>query len=118
MNGTEQSLASATRRMRSLLAIGLAVLLRLAVLIASPLEIGPDEAQYWRWSRTLDFGYYSKPPLIAWVIAASTAVFGEGEWAIRVSAPILMASPRSSSSCSAGAPSMRAPAPGRRRSTC
>ena len=38
---------------------------------------------------TLDFGYYSKPPLIAWVIAASTAVFGDGEWAIRFFSPVL-----------------------------
>jgi asparagine N-glycosylation enzyme membrane subunit Stt3 len=71
------------------LCIGVLVVLRLIVVIASPLEIGPDEAQYWRWSRTLDFGYYSKPPLIAWIIALSTAVFGDSEWAIRLFAPIL-----------------------------
>src|SRR5262245_42440083 len=71
------------------LAIGALVVVRLIVVIASPLEIGPDEAQYWRWSRTLDFGYYSKPPLIAWIIALPTAVFGDNEWAIRFFAPIL-----------------------------
>ncbi len=71
------------------LVIGAVVLVRLAVVIATPLEIGPDEAQYWRWSRELAFGYYSKPPLIAWVIAASTAVFGDGEWAIRFFSPVL-----------------------------
>lgn len=71
------------------LCIATLVVLRLVVVIASPLEIGPDEAQYWRWSRTLDFGYYSKPPLIAWIIAMSTAVFGNGEWSIRFFAPIL-----------------------------
>jgi hypothetical protein len=71
------------------LAIGVLVVLRLIVVIASPLEIGPDEAQYWRWSRTLDFGYYSKPPLIAWMISLSTAIFGDGEWGIRFFAPIL-----------------------------
>lgn len=65
------------------------VVVRLVVVIASPLEIGPDEAQYWRWSRTVDFGYYSKPPLIAWMIAASTTVFGDGAWAIRFFAPVL-----------------------------
>lgn len=69
--------------------IGLVVAIRIGMVIATPLEIGPDEAQYWRWSQTLDFGYYSKPPLIAWVIAASTAVFGDGEWAIRVLSPVL-----------------------------
>jgi 4-amino-4-deoxy-L-arabinose transferase-like glycosyltransferase len=71
------------------LLIAIVVALRMAVVIASPLEIGPDEAQYWRWSEKLDFGYYSKPPLIAWVIAASTAVFGDGEWAIRLLSPAL-----------------------------
>ena len=71
------------------LMIALFVALRVVIIVASPLEIGPDEAQYWRWSEKLDFGYYSKPPLIAWVIAASTAVFGDGEWAIRLLAPVL-----------------------------
>ena len=71
------------------LAILLVVLVRLVVVILSPAEIGPDEAQYWRWSHELSFGYYSKPPLIAWAIAASTTLFGDGEWAIRFFAPIL-----------------------------
>ena len=31
-------------------------------------ELYPDEAQYWLWSRTLDFGYFSKPPMVAWTI--------------------------------------------------
>jgi 4-amino-4-deoxy-L-arabinose transferase-like glycosyltransferase len=71
------------------LVIGIVVALRLAAVIAAPVEIGPDEAQYWRWSEKLDFGYYSKPPLIAWIIAASTAVFGDGEWAVRFFSPVL-----------------------------
>jgi 4-amino-4-deoxy-L-arabinose transferase-like glycosyltransferase len=71
------------------MAIAALVVMRLVVVMASPLEIGPDEAQYWRWSRTLDFGYYSKPPLIAWLIAFSTALFGDAEWAIRFFSPIL-----------------------------
>jgi hypothetical protein len=87
-----QALANLWRR-NPALAVGLGiaalVVLRLIVVLATPLEIGPDEAQYWRWSRTLDFGYYSKPPLIAWIIALPTAVFGDGEWAIRFFAPIL-----------------------------
>jgi hypothetical protein len=35
---------------------------RLVALFATQLELYPDEAQYWLWSRTLDWGYYSKPP--------------------------------------------------------
>ncbi len=33
-----------------------------------PLGLSEDESHYWEWSRHLDYGYYSKPPGIAWVI--------------------------------------------------
>jgi len=36
-----------------------------------------DEAQYADWSRQLQWGYFSKPPAVAALIAASTALFGE-----------------------------------------
>ena len=36
-----------------------------------------DEAQYWLWSQDLDFGYLSKPPLIAWIIRFHTSLFGD-----------------------------------------
>jgi len=42
-----------------------------------------DEAQYWFWSQQLDFGFYSKPPVIALIIAATTSVCGDGESCIR-----------------------------------
>lgn len=71
------------------LAIGILVLIRIVAVIATPLELGPDEAQYWRWAQTLDWGYYSKPPLIAWIIAGFTSVLGDSEWAIRLAAPLL-----------------------------
>jgi 4-amino-4-deoxy-L-arabinose transferase-like glycosyltransferase len=51
----------------------------------------PDEAQYWFWAQHPAFGYYSKPPLVAWLIALTTAGFGDGEFAIRLSAPLLHA---------------------------
>jgi len=51
----------------------------------------PDEAQYWFWSRHLALGYYSKPPLVAWLIALTTGLFGNGEFAVRLSAPLLHA---------------------------
>lgn len=64
-------------------------MLRVLSVIASPLELYADEAQYWRWGTTLDWGYYSKPPMVAWVIHASTSLFGTSEWTIRFFAPIL-----------------------------
>lgn len=45
--------------------------------------LGPDEAQYWTWSQSLDWGYYSKPPGIAWQISLGTALFGQTEWGVR-----------------------------------
>ena len=62
----------ADTRAALLLTAGL-TLARLIALFRTPLELYPDEAQYWLWSRTLSFGYYSKPPIIAWAIWASTA---------------------------------------------
>ena len=35
-----------------------------------------DEAQYWLWGQEFSFGYYSKPPLIAWLIGAVTTFAG------------------------------------------
>src|SRR3954453_14218965 len=44
----------------------------IAFLVTScPLELAADEAHYWDWSRHLDWSYYSKGPLVAWVIRAS-----------------------------------------------
>lgn len=63
-------------------------LIRIAALFAGHPDLGPDEGQYWFWSKTPAFGYYSKPPVIAWSIAATTAMFGDAEWAVRLSAPL------------------------------
>jgi 4-amino-4-deoxy-L-arabinose transferase-like glycosyltransferase len=61
---------------------------RIATLIGSPLSLQGDEAQYWTWSREIAFGYYSKPPLIAWVIGASTALCGDAAWCVRLPATL------------------------------
>ncbi len=48
-----------------------------------------DEAQYWAWSKELAYGYYSKPPLIAWIIHFTTGQFGDNEFGIRAASPII-----------------------------
>lgn len=73
-----------------LLTAGL-TLARLVALFRTPLELYPDEAQYWLWSRTLDFGYYSKPPIVAWAIWATTHMGGDSEALVRLSAPFFQA---------------------------
>ncbi|MCS6975842.1 MAG: glycosyltransferase family 39 protein [Gemmatales bacterium] len=53
---------------------------------ACPYDLAPDEAHYWDWSRHLDWSYYSKGPGVAWLIAASTGLFGHEMWAVRLPA--------------------------------
>lgn len=64
---------------------------RLLGLAVADTDLFFDEAQYWSWSRELAFGYFSKPPLIAWLIAASTQVCGDGEACVRAASPLLYA---------------------------
>lgn len=66
-------------------------LARLAVLAISPLDLYFDEAQYWDWAQEPAFGYYSKPPMIAWLIAASTLVCGDGVFCIKAPIPLVYA---------------------------
>jgi len=61
---------------------------RLAWLRVGGLDLYPDEAQYWLWSLTPDWGYFTKPPLVAWVIHGTTALLGDDEMAIRVASPL------------------------------
>ena len=63
--------------------------MRLAVIAISPLGPGVDEAQYWLWGQNLQFGYYSKPPLIAWLLGMVDAMFGQSAFTLRASGPIL-----------------------------
>src|SRR3954451_22597062 len=66
-----------TCRVVSLALVLLTVGLRLAYLACNcPLDLAPDEAHYWDWSRHLDWSYYSKGPLVAWLIRASCELFG------------------------------------------
>lgn len=73
----------------ALLFVGAITAARAAALFFSAAELGPDEAQYWVWAQQPAFGYFSKPPLIAWVIAVTTALCGDGEACVRLGAPLL-----------------------------
>lgn len=73
------------------LVLALAALLglRIAALSMNATDLFFDEAQYWSWAQQPDVGYYSKPPLIAWLIYATTEVCGDGEFCVRLSSPIV-----------------------------
>ncbi len=61
--------------------IGLLTLSRLV--LAASVGLGDVEAYYWVWAQHLDWSYFDHGPLVAWTIAASTAVFGDGTFGVR-----------------------------------
>lgn len=58
--------------------------LRIVLMQASGAGLHVDEAQYWDWSRHMAWGFWSKPPGIAAIIRASTALFGDGVPGVRL----------------------------------
>lgn len=56
---------------------------RLWVIEATALPLDLEEAYYLHWAQQPALGYFSKPPMVAWLLAAATAVLGTGELAIK-----------------------------------
>jgi hypothetical protein len=54
-----------------------------------PLDLAPDEAHYWDWSRHLDWSYYSKGPLVAYLIRAGCTL--AGTWSRHLTATDMLA---------------------------
>lgn len=71
---------AALRRHTLALILG-ATLLRLV--LAAWLPLVADEAYYWDWSRRLAFGYFDHPPVIAWLVATGTVLFGDSTLGVR-----------------------------------
>jgi 4-amino-4-deoxy-L-arabinose transferase-like glycosyltransferase len=71
--------------------LGLFVLavFRLSVLSVLPLDLSGDEAYYWEWGQHLDWGYYSKPPGIGWLMALAGWVGDHTTFGIRMFAVLL-----------------------------
>ncbi|MDG1417151.1 MAG: glycosyltransferase family 39 protein [Maricaulis sp.] len=69
----------------------IATMARIIALLINPLTLHADETQYWIWSQNFDWGYFSKPPMIAWLIGLSTSLFGNADWAVRMPTPFLHA---------------------------
>jgi len=68
-------------------AIGVvAIAVALRVVYAGQVELLPEEAYYWNYAQHLDIGYLDHPPMIAWLIAAGSAIFGPGEFGVRAGA--------------------------------
>lgn len=53
------------------------------------LDLAPDEAHYWDWSRNLDWSYYSKGPLVALLIRGSCWLLGD--WSLALTGTLMPA---------------------------
>ncbi len=75
--------------MPALIGVGLITLTRILVLWVSPTDLYVDESQYWLWGQDMDFGYYSKPPMIGWVLRAFDEMAAQrSAFTVRLPAPL------------------------------
>ena len=75
------------RKMARWLLAGLFVL-RLLYLFpfTAEFDLAADESYYWDWGRRPDWGYYSKPPMIGWLMGLVGWLSSNSEFAIRLAA--------------------------------
>jgi 4-amino-4-deoxy-L-arabinose transferase-like glycosyltransferase len=69
--------------------IALLTLWRVALLPFDSADLFVDDAQYWFWGQELAWGYYSKPPLIGWILRASTEIGSDAPFWIRLPMPLI-----------------------------
>jgi hypothetical protein len=81
--------ANACRLLAALLILGAAALHLGYLAHKCRLDLAPDEAHYWDWSRHLDWSYYSKGPLVAYLVRAGCAL--AGPWAERHTGTLMFA---------------------------
>ena len=65
-------------------AIFFLIIFKIVAIYITDFSLYGDEAQYWLWSQTLDFGYYSKPPLLAWFLGGYTAIFSDSFFSLKI----------------------------------
>lgn len=70
-------------------ALVLAALTLWRLYLSDQLQLHPDEAYYWLWSRQLDTGYFDHPPMVAYCIWLTTALAQSELW-VRLSGTLAM----------------------------
>ena len=75
-----------TARQRLFVFLGVLTVLRLVV--ASQIELFPDESYYFMWSERMDVSYFSKGPGVAAAIWLGTHLFGVSEFGVRFLSPL------------------------------
>ena len=63
-----------------------AALVVLRVIYQPWINLFPEEAYYWNYAQHLDIGYLDHPPMVAWLIALGTRLFGQSEFGVRAPA--------------------------------
>ncbi|TSJ64481.1 glycosyltransferase [Starkeya sp. 3C] len=58
----------------------------LRLLFLGLVDLLPQEAYYWNYAQHLDIGYLDHPPMVAWLIWATTCLFGDNEFGVRFAA--------------------------------
>src|SRR6056300_1463787 len=66
------------------LAILLLIVFKITAVYFTEFSLYGDEAQYWLWSQTLDLGYFSKPPLLAWFLGGYSILFGDSFVSLKI----------------------------------
>jgi 4-amino-4-deoxy-L-arabinose transferase-like glycosyltransferase len=61
----------------------------LMLLLVNRVDLIGDEAYYWDWGRRPDWCYYSKPPMIGWMMGIIGWLTGNEEWGIRFASLLL-----------------------------
>ena len=79
-------LSSRDESARTLVVAAVAYVLALRLVYAATVELLPEEAYYWNYSRHLDIGYLDHPPMVAWLIRLGTFVFGQSQFGVRIGA--------------------------------
>lgn len=59
------------------------------LLFVNGADLAGDEAYYWDWGRRPDWCYFSKPPMIGWMMGVIGWLTGNAEWGIRLAALLL-----------------------------
>lgn len=63
--------------------------IRVFYVVYDGIDLSTEEAQYWLWSKNLDWSYYSKPPLIAWVNYLSGLIMPHSELSVKLNSILI-----------------------------
>lgn len=79
-----------TSRLRLLIVVLIVLMIvRLVGLHFSVVDLFYDESQYWSWAQDPALGYFSKPPLLAWLLTGVHHACGDSEWCTRAPGPVI-----------------------------